>query len=271
MEAMNKERLARETLWKVPQMQTFGFAAMQSKLADMAETLADVLYTWDEDEGTILESVDDDDELAREFHLLCTDVQSHLEEIRKMFTAYSDFNCPSLYDLMTKTEQAEMGDGEDWEEAQYTTCRAYDDCTVALLGKRFQYPMSGFDPYEQDFFGLDEIDKDTATQKAKKRLMRLTKEQMVDLIGKSVAILISFNDFRIAYERFMIAYEILTGTNQATMEAIGEINKLYDEATAAWVKSDRGRNQWKLNDKERFTLYRFHQTLENLPPRMWVE
>ena len=181
-----------------------------------------------------------------------------------MFTDYDEFHNASLSDLMTKTERAELTDNP--EDAQYTTCRAYDDCTVALLGKRFRYPMSGFDFYERDFFPLGDYDEYAATEEAKKRLKRLTKNQILDLVGSSVAILLTFNDFRISYERLMATYEILTGTNRATMEAIAQIDKLYDTMIAA-----KSKPQWKRSNKENFDLYRFEQVLQSLPPRMWVE
>ena len=264
MEAKNRAQIARESLWKVPQMQIFGFADMQSKLSEMGETIADVVYTWDEDVGTILNAVDDDEDLVREFQFLCSDVQDHLESVRQMFTKYTEFRNASLSDLMTKTERAELTDNP--EDAQYTTCRAYDDCTVALLGKRFRYSMSGFDPSEQDFFELDDYDEYAATEEAKKRLKRLTKEQIMDLVGTSVAILLTFNDFRVSYERFMATYEILTGTNQATMEAIAQIDRLYDVVMAA-----KSKPHWSRTDKEKLDMYRFDQVLEHIPPRMWVE
>lgn len=269
MEAKNKVQIARECLWKVPQMQMFGFSDMQLKLYEMEEVLTDILSAWDEDVGLIVDAVDDDDDLAREFQFLCSDIQDHLESVRQMFTDYDGFHNAALSDLMTKTERAELSDNP--EEAQYTTCRAYDDCTVALLGKRFRYPMSGFDPYEQDFFGLNGSEEFTATEEAKKRLKRLTKDQIVDLVGSSVAILLTFNDFRVSYERFMTVYEILTGTNQETMEAMEKIDKLYDEATVAWLKSNKGREKWRLDSKERYALYQFDSVLEKIPPRMWVE
>ncbi|MBR4211136.1 MAG: hypothetical protein IKR84_01935, partial [Oscillibacter sp.] len=72
------------------------------------------------------------------------------------------------------------------------TCRAYDDCTVALVGKRYNFGVDGYDVYERDVFGLDNDSGEWASERAKERLMRLTKKDVVDLIGESVSLCSAF-------------------------------------------------------------------------------
>ena len=89
------------------------------------------------------------------------------------------------------------------------TCRAYDDCTVALVGKRYNFGVDGYDVYERDVFGLGENSGEYAAEEAKKRLMRLTKKDMVDLIGESVSIMLRFQAFYVRYQLMTQTFEKL--------------------------------------------------------------
>lgn len=266
MEGKDVARIAREAMWKVPQMQTFGYSDMWIKLEEMSEEFD--FYVDDKDMDTVLNAVNGDSDLAEEFLLLASDVQDQIERCKEMFTeaAHDVYGRPSLQDLMDATEKAEA-DGCAFGDMPYNNDRAFDDCTVALLGSRFQFPMSGFDGYEMDFFPLtDGYEQESATQAAQKRLMRLTKAQIVDIVGKSVAIVLTFNDLRCSYDRLMNAYELIYGKNTKILDAIKEIESLYDAAMEAMKKPKRWRN-----DTEEYAIHRFESALEHIPPRMWVE
>lgn len=266
MEGKDVARIAREAIWKVPQMQTFGYSDMRIKLEEMSDAVA--FYVDDKDADTVLNAVDGDSDLAEEFLLLASDVQDQIQRCKEMFTGaeWNRYGGPCLRDLMSATEKAEA-DGCGFDDMPYNNDRAFDDCTVALLGSRFQFPMSGFDGYEMDFFPMsDGYDQEIARDAAKKRLMRLTKTQIVDIVGMSVAIVLTFNDLCCSYDRLMNAYELIYGRNTKILDAIKEIESLYDAAMEA-MKTP----QWRRDDTQKYAIHRFETALKNIPPRMWVE
>lgn len=266
MEGKDIARIAREAMWKVPQMQTFGYSDMRIKLEEMSEAIE--FYVDDKDADTVLNAVDGDSDLAEEFLLLASDVRDQIQRCKEMFTGaeWNHYGGPCLKDLMTATEKAEA-DGYDFEDMPYNNDRAFDDCTVALLGSRFNFPMSGFDDQEMDFFPMDEgCMQESATIAAKKRLMRLTKTQIIDIVGTSVAIVLTFNDLRCSYDRLMNTYELIYGENTTILDAIREIESLYDEAMEAIAVP-----KWRRDYTQKYAIHRFETALDNIPPRMWVE
>lgn len=139
----------------------------------------------------------------------------------------------------------------------------YDDCTVALLGECYKYDhsaaLSGFDPYEVDYFALTTFESQLATEEAGKKLLRLTKAQMLDVISRSFRILIAFLDLRQRYDYLKASMDVIRGENMAQLKAVKEINQLYEEA-----------NEVKFDPYNKATQ-RLDKALALMPQRVFVE
>lgn len=115
-------------------------------------------------------------------------------------------------------------------EQLYDAADMFDDCTVALIGNRFQ--CVGYDGIEEDWFSLCAYDAGRAATESGKRLMRLTKSQMIDTIGRSVGIMMAFYDLRQRYDYLNAAMSVLLDHNLDTLHQVRTI----EDAYVAWCE-----------------------------------
>lgn len=123
----------------------------------------------------------------------------------------------------------------------YDAADMFDDCTVALIGNRFQ--CVGYDGIEEDWFSLCAYDAGRAATESGKRLMRLTKAEMIDTIGRNVGIMMAFYDLRQRYDYLRAALNVVLDHNLDTLHTVRSI----EDAYAAWC--DDGCRTW--SDKYR--------------------
>lgn len=83
---------------------------------------------------------------------------------------------------------------------------------------------------EEDYFSLTSYDQKLACTEAGKRLMRMTKANMLSTIGQCVGILISFLDLRQSYDYLKATFDILRDTNTSLLDTIKEISAAYKAA-----------------------------------------
>ena len=75
----------------------------------------------------------------------------------------------------------------------------WDDVLVAVLGD--VHTVLGYDSEQYDYYGmLNGWEEDEAVQEAKKRLMRLTKEKMMDTISKVMQCVTLFWDIKASHD-----------------------------------------------------------------------
>lgn len=135
--------------------------------------------------------------------------------------------------------------------------RDFDDCTVALIGNR--YEMVGYDAEEEDYYSLTSFEQGLAETEAGKRLCRLTKAEMVSRIGWAFGITLAFFDLRQSYDYLKATFDILRGENNSLLQIIKDIETQYEKAEAARF------DPWDGCTK------RFDEMLAALPERAWVE
>lgn len=129
----------------------------------------------------------------------------------------------------------------------------WDDMTVALLGET--HKVLGFDSVEEDYFHLvNGYEEDFAVEEAKKRIMRLTKQDMMRTFRKVLGVLVAFYDIKTAHDCLT---SIVTELDEkgALLEAKNDaINRIYEDYT----------------DLDHKTL---DAAIESISPksRMWVE
>ena len=275
MQTRSEAEIARDTRWKLPSLNRLGFNEMTSLLEHIEENLYELHYFVEEGDETFTNAMNGENDDEREFRMMFSELEAEAENIREMVGDYNSYGSPAsdfVYLMNTKERKAFYGEcDDDDDEPLYNACRAYDDCTVALIGKKFNFGVDGWDPYERDVFGLDNLDAERASETAKKRLMRLTKQKMVDLIGGSVSIMLRFQEFYLRYELLTQTFEQIRGANMATLKLMKDIDAAYEDLAPELTTYSFRRYGLIYGDKARAAERHFDHLLENLPDRLWVE
>jgi len=208
-----------------------GFEFLRVELDDIRDA-CDTIHWWtDQDDETLLNALDGDDEDVWEFKLAF----SHLE-------AKADELFETIHELCRYED--DFG-------------QVYDDCTVALIGNRYQ--TIGYDGFEEDYYSLTGYELGLAQTESGKRLMRRTKAEIISIIGQCFGILIAFLDLRQQYDYLKATFDILRDENTSMLQQVREIDAAYKAlVTADW--SARSEAEKK-----------FDRLLSALPDRVWVE
>ena len=193
-----------------------------------------------EDEEQLVDLLDGDEEQAFEFKMAFSDLsnqcQEFIEELQEI----------QQYDFMSTDS-----DGED--EATWF------DLFFPAIGSN---DMMGYDVLEQDYFRLDRYEEEWAEKEARKKLKRLTKDQLFDLAGMALGIARNYMSLSYRYDCLKNSIDILKGKNESYLQIV----KAIEEGWKAWeFESDKGK--WKDTNAERA----FDQMLQNIPERLWIE
>lgn len=228
---VDKEQRTRALRYKRPALTSMGYEHIQRELEEIMEACDDVAW-FAGDIDALTEALDGSDEEAHEFILACGDL-----------SAKAGMLLEQLYEV-----------GEYDPEG---TARQYDDCTVALIGNR--YDLVGFDTLQEDYYSLTGYDTELAESEAGKRLMRHTKAEMLSIIGQSVGILVAFLDVRQKYDYLQTTLDVLRDENCSVLQVLRDINAAYERAEAV-----------RFNDYYK-EAQEFERLLWAVPERMWVE
>lgn len=210
---------------------SMGFEHIRTELDDIREA-CDTIHWWSEqDEETLLNALDGDDDDVWEFKMAFSDLEAKADQLFE-----------TIYDLARYEE--DFG-------------RTYDDCTMALIGNR--YRTVGFDSFEEDYYALTGYESDLAQTESGKRLMRMTKAEIISTVGQCLGILISFLDLRQQYDYLKATFDILRDENTSMLQQIKAIDAAYDAMNEAdWYDRPSLEKQ-------------FDRLLAALPDRAWVE
>lgn len=208
-----------------------GFEFLRVELDDIRDA-CDTIHWWtDQDDETLLNALDGDDEDVWEFKLAFSHLEAKADELFEM-----------IYELCRYED--DFG-------------QVYDDCTVALIGNRYQ--TIGYDSFEEDYYALTGYEPGLAQTESGKRLMRRTKAEIISIIGQCFGILIAFLDLRQQYDYLKATFDILRDENTSMLQQVREIDAAYKAlVTADW--SARSEAEKK-----------FDRLLSALPDRVWVE
>ena len=230
MSAIKADR-TRNLRYKRPVLASLGYDALQDELGKIEDACFNIHWFMEQDDDTLINALDGDEEQAFEFQVAFADLESKIYQI-----------------------QEAMEENWCWAEG-YT--QMYDDCTVALIGNRFQ--MIGWDDAEEDYFSLTQYEQSLAQSEAGRRLMRLKKADMISTIGQCLGTLIAFLDIRQQYDYLKATFDILRDENTSLLQTIKEIDAAYEAADSVG---------WHNCYTE---VKQFQRLLETLPERVWIE
>jgi hypothetical protein len=227
---LSKADRCRNLRYKKPALMNLGFFAITEKLDEIQEVCSDIHWAFDDDE-TLINACDGNDEEAWEFKMAFTEIEGE---------AYQLYEC--------LRERFYYGDDP---------AREFDDCSVALIGKR--YNAVGYDDYEEDYYSLTTYETHLATTEAGKRIMRKTKVEMLSTIGQVLGIILSFQNLEMKYEYLKATIDIFRDANMSILQVIKEIEQLYSDIFCDDYRKCRNA------EKE------FDALVKELPDKYWVE
>ncbi|GHU78647.1 hypothetical protein FACS1894188_13610 [Clostridia bacterium] len=193
-------------------------------ISEECQNMQDYISGDDRDES-ILNDPDSEDSGEHEFTIMFSDSQN---------------KCERLWEALSETEIREC----------------FDDFFAAAHNGA--YELSGYDYFEEDYYTLTRFEQELAKSVSGKRLMRLTKENILDISWQCIGIFVSFIDIRQNYNVLDAAFKILTGHNMDALNLIRNIERLYLSAEENHFCYGKGVDE-------------FESLLMRLPDAAWVE
>ena len=136
------------------------------------------------------------------------------EEFRMAFGMLSgDIN--ELYDSLNYDHEYFM----DW----------FDELFPAIKASGFGGYL-GYDSYEQDYYPLEWWESEYAESESRKKMLRLTKHQILDRVGKALAIIANYISIKYRYDCLETSINVIKGVNVANAELVKGIEAAYEAA-----------------------------------------
>lgn len=223
---LSKAERSRALRYKRPALSSMGYEVIDAELEEMGEACLDVRYFLDSDKGgDLLDSVLGDDEESWEFRMAFCDLSAKIDQLRD-----------ALYENLNDREE-------------------FDDCTVALIGNR--YDLVGYDGYEEDYYSLTSYERELAETEAGKRLMRKTKAEMISTIGQCFGALLAYYDIRQQYDYLKATMDIIRDENASLLNSIKAIDSAYERAVDSGPYTKES--------------YEFEELIKALPDILWIQ
>lgn len=224
-----KQFKAMQLRYKKPIVKEINYEFIVQSLWEIQEECEEVRWYCDSEDGedTLLNSLDQNEDEAYEFKMafadLCAEVDTMLSDIQDAYVP------------------------------EY-----FNDFFVAIHGASVGGGLLGWDSYEQDYFGIDFYGY--AEDESEKRIMRLSKKELLEAVGVCLKIYASFIGLQSRYENLKAAMDILREQNKAQLNVIKEISALHDDMqNKAYKYSERQ----KMNRK-------WNELLNALPQEAWL-
>lgn len=218
---MNAER-ARALRYKHGALATMGYDEIERELEEIDIACDDI--RWVESDESVIEALDGDEDDDLGYRMDFSELSGAVEQLQNQFCCIDR--------------------------------QTFDDCTVALIGNRFE--MVGYDTVEADYFSLCSYDAELAVTESGKRLMRMTKADMLSTIGQCLGLLMAFYDIRQRFDYINAAMGVLLDHNLEILHTVRGIEGAYQ----AW--NDSG--CWQFGAE----YNRLDHLANCLPEKFWV-
>lgn len=222
---MTKAERSRNMRYKKPALAEMGYHLMLDKLLEIIDICSEVRCFMDDE--TLLDALDGDEEDEYEFKMAFSALEAESKQ---------------LYDVIC----------DNYGMEDY-----FDDCTVALIGNRFN--LVGFDDYEEDYYSLTSYDQELAYSKSGKKIMRMTKPEMLSTIGQCIGILLSFQNVQVKFDYLKATFDILRDENNSVLKVIKEIENAYEKLEENGF--------YEFDD----SMKKFDNLVSILPEKCWIE
>ena len=220
---MNKAERARNLRWRRPALAMIRRDSIVDELWEISEDCESIEYALDDDEK-LEEAFDGDSDEIHEFKMRFSDLT---------------YRCDRLREALFENDVNEH----------------FDDFFVGLLGRA--YEVVGFDHFEEDYFNLTMYENQFANEISKKRLMSMTKEQLIATAGQCVGTFVSFLDVRHEYDSLKSTLDILRDERAEVMKSVKSISEAWERMRENPYDGEAARH--------------YEALLERLPDIAWVQ
>jgi hypothetical protein len=219
----SRAQKARERRYRKPALAAMQRDFIDSELYDIANECSELEWAIDDDE-TLLDVFDGD--------------ADEIYEFRMMFE-----------DLSTKCERLI----DELQDARVT--EHFDDFFSGALGRT--YKLIGYDSVEEDYYNLTRFESELAQGVSGKRLMQLTKENIIAVAGQCIGIMMSVLDIRHSYDNLKATFDLLRDDRAELIKSVKTVEDAYQKTQA---------------DPYDYAARDAYDTLVGrLPARMWIE
>lgn len=212
---MNKAEKARNLRYRRPALSMIRRDSIVDELMEIADECESLEYAIDDDEK-LEEAFDGDSDEIHEFKMRFSDLT---------------YRCDRLREALCENEVNEH----------------FDDFFVGLLGRA--YEVVGFDHFEEDYFNLTRFESQFANETSKKRLMSMTKEQLIATAGQCVGTFVSFLDVRTEYDCLKSTLDILRDERAEVMKSVKHISEAWEKLQENPYDRDAARHYEALLDR----------------------
>lgn len=221
---------AKQLRYKNPIVKNLNLDVITQDLWDIQEECEDIRwYTGSEDgKDSLINALDGDEDEAYEFKMAFADLCAECERM--------------LEDLQ-----------EEWIP------KCFDIFFVAIGAGSSFGGILGYDSFEQDYFGIDCTDS-FAEDEAKKKLKQMTKDELVSASRQCFKVFQAYIGLRNRYDSLKAAIDILRDKNTGYLQAVKEIEKLYDEVS----EDEWTRKEWSNASRE------WKRYTDALPQEAWI-
>lgn len=220
---------AKQLRYKKPIVRDLNIETMRSELWDMISACEDI-HWYDNDEESLVSALDGDEDEAYEFKIAFSDLEAELEQFQ------GDLDSEYISD--------------------------YFDVLFPAVEAKYAGGYLGFDQYEGDYYGLDPYEYSWAENEAAKKIMSLTKKEILKVVGQCLKIAYQYMAIRYRYDCLDAAIEILRGKNMERIKIIKGIEEQYMIAD----KSSDG-FKWQYDDE----VTKLDYMLREVPQEYWIQ
>lgn len=216
----SKAEIARNLRYKKSMLEQLNFNSICDMLWDTQSKCEELLYLDDSDRDAILDALDGDEDDAEEYRMTFADISADCE---RLISVMSDTDVEENFDIFLVTANGGF------------------------------YRTVGYGSYEADYFLLSGYESEWAQSEAAKRLMRLTKQEIIELARKVFGVIAAYTDLVQHYDKLEAVYNIAKGENALLLSAVQRV----DEAYTRYIENDDKRE--------------FDKLVASLPARAWLE
>ena len=193
-----KRQKSRAMRYKKAVVRGLNYEDISEGLYEIQEACEDVRWFTDGDDDTLINALDGDEDEAYEFRMMFADLCAECEQMQ-----------------------------DDLREAYVPDC--FNDLFVAAGGAEHAGGMIGWDDYEHDYYGIGRYEVEWATGESRKRLLRLTKEQLIDATNRCLNVLYAYLGIRYRYDCLKASMDILRDQNTGYLQMVRQIEELYEK------------------------------------------
>jgi hypothetical protein len=224
-----RKQKAKSLRFKKPIVKDLNLDTIRDELWNMVDACESIRW-FDNDYESLVNAMDGDEDDAYEFKMTFSDLLADLEQF-----------------------------SSDLDE-EYVS--QYFDILFPAIGADYAGGFLGYDNYEGDYFGLEPYEYSYAESEAAKKLMTLTKPQILEAVGQCLKIAYQYLAIKYRYDCLEAAIDILRSENGNKIKVVKAIEEQYDIANA-------DTNGFRLSYSKE--VVKFDKMLEAIPQEYWLQ